>query len=89
MAHVVSEKPSTVEEVEAQRGVESSPIHDDSSLSKGEYNRAGAIDAENLEHNMGVLEAVKKYPAASFWAFVMSSTIVSRCLTVRWDFSDV
>ena len=89
MAHVVSEKPSTVEEVEAQRGIESSPIHDDTSLSKGEYNRAGAIDAENAEHNMGVLEAVKKYPAASFWAFVMSSTIVSPCHIISWDISDL
>lgn len=44
------------------------------------YNRAGAIDAENLEHNMGVLEAVRAYPAASWWAVVMSCTIVSRDL---------
>ena len=36
-----------------------------------------AIEAENQEHNMGVLEAVRAYPAATFWAFVMSFTIVS------------
>jgi SP family general alpha glucoside:H+ symporter-like MFS transporter len=41
--------------------------------------RAGAIEAENVEHNMTVLQAVKAYPMASFWAFVMSCTIVS-CL---------
>jgi hypothetical protein len=40
-------------------------------------NKAGAIEAENAEHNMTVLEAVKAYPMASFWAFVMSCTIVS------------
>jgi SP family general alpha glucoside:H+ symporter-like MFS transporter len=40
--------------------------------------KAGAIEAENNEHNMGVLEALKLYPMAAFWAFVMSSTIV-RC----------
>jgi len=40
--------------------------------------KAGAIEAENVEHNMTVLEAVRAYPMASFWAFVMSFTIVSR-----------
>lgn len=39
--------------------------------------RADAISAENAEHNMTVLEAVRAYPMASFWAFVMSCTIVS------------
>jgi SP family general alpha glucoside:H+ symporter-like MFS transporter len=39
--------------------------------------KAGAIEAENVEHNMTVLEAVKAYPMASFWAFIMSFTIVS------------
>lgn len=41
--------------------------------------RAGAIEAENEEHNMTVLQAVRAYPMAAFWAFVMSSCIVS-CL---------
>jgi len=40
--------------------------------------KADAVEAENEEHNMGVLDAVKAYPMASFWAFVMSATIVSR-----------
>lgn len=39
--------------------------------------RAGAIEAENAEHNMTVMEAVRAYPMASFWAFVMSACIVS------------
>lgn len=38
--------------------------------------KADAIDAENEEHNMTVLQAVRAYPMASFWAFVMSCTIV-------------
>ncbi|KAI9047014.1 hypothetical protein LZ554_009088 [Drepanopeziza brunnea f. sp. 'monogermtubi'] len=38
--------------------------------------KAGAVEAENAEHNMGVLEAVRAYPMASFWAFVMSFTII-------------
>ena len=39
--------------------------------------KAAAIEAENEEHNMTVLQAVKAYPMASFWAFVMSFCIVS------------
>jgi MFS transporter, SP family, general alpha glucoside:H+ symporter len=40
--------------------------------------KADAVEAENAEHNMTVLEAVRAYPMATFWAFVMSFTIVSR-----------
>ena len=39
--------------------------------------KADAIEAENAEHNMTVLQAVRAYPMATFWAFVMSCTIVS------------
>jgi len=35
-----------------------------------------AIEAENAEHNMTVLQAVRAYPMAAFWAFVMSSMII-------------
>jgi SP family general alpha glucoside:H+ symporter-like MFS transporter len=38
--------------------------------------RADAMEAENVEHNMTVLQAVKAYPMACLWAFIMSSTIV-------------
>lgn len=38
--------------------------------------RLDAIEAENQEHSMTVMEAVRAYPMACFWAFVMSSTIV-------------
>jgi hypothetical protein len=48
----------------------------DQNAKASEY-KASAIEAENAEHNMGVLEAVKAYPMASLWAFVMSCTIVS------------
>ena len=41
--------------------------------------KADAIAAENEEHNMTVLQAVKAYPMASFWAFVMSCCIVGCC----------
>ncbi|KAH8680404.1 alpha-glucosides permease MPH2/3 [Ilyonectria robusta] len=38
--------------------------------------KADAMEAEDAEHRMGVLEAVRAYPMASFWAFVMSCTII-------------
>ncbi|KAH7130932.1 general substrate transporter [Dactylonectria macrodidyma] len=38
--------------------------------------KADAVEAEHAEHKMGVLEAVRAYPMASFWAFVMSCTII-------------
>ncbi|GAB7346002.1 hypothetical protein MBLNU457_4776t1 [Dothideomycetes sp. NU457] len=50
--------------------------------------KADAIEAENEEHNMGVLDAVKAYPMASFWAFVMSATIImeSYCVFLIGNF---
>jgi MFS transporter, SP family, general alpha glucoside:H+ symporter len=74
MSNVVSDKPTGVSEVEAQQ-TKSDPVYD--AVEKVDYNRVGAIDAENAEHNMGVIDAVKAYPAAAWWAFVMSCTIVS------------
>jgi SP family general alpha glucoside:H+ symporter-like MFS transporter len=65
-------------EVKAEQGV--SPrqhVYDlDEKAQVADY-KADAVEAENAEHNMGVLEAVRAYPMATFWAFVMSSTIVS------------
>jgi SP family general alpha glucoside:H+ symporter-like MFS transporter len=40
--------------------------------------RADAMEAENVEHAMTVTQAARAYPMACFWAFIMSSTIVSR-----------
>lgn len=76
MDHVTSEKPLSAE-VEAQPTSNGEPVYD--VHEKVDYNRTGAIDAEKIEHNMTVLQAVKAYPAASWWAFVMSCTIVSLC----------
>ncbi|KAG8673751.1 hypothetical protein FPOAC2_07222 [Fusarium poae] len=42
----------------------------------------GAIDAENQEHAMTVLQAVRAYPAASLWAFNMSCTIIMEAYCV-------
>lgn len=41
-----------------------------------EYKMA-AMEAEAAEIKMGVLQAVKEYPMAATWAFIMSCTIVS------------
>jgi SP family general alpha glucoside:H+ symporter-like MFS transporter len=38
--------------------------------------RNDAVEAENIEHSMTVLEACKAYPMACFWAFIMSFTII-------------
>lgn len=73
MANVVSEKPNSPLELEEQP--KGGPVYDVGE--KADFDRAGAINAEGIEHNMTVLEAVKAYPAASWWAFVMSCTIVS------------
>jgi SP family general alpha glucoside:H+ symporter-like MFS transporter len=35
------------------------------------------MEAELAEHSMTVMQAVRAYPMACFWAFVMSFTIVS------------
>ncbi|EMC92668.1 hypothetical protein BAUCODRAFT_257323 [Baudoinia panamericana UAMH 10762] len=50
--------------------------------------KADAIEAENAEHNMTVIEAVRAYPMATFWAFVMSSTIImeSYCVFLIGNF---
>lgn len=36
-----------------------------------------AIDGENREHGMTILQGVRRYPKACFWAFLMCFTIVS------------
>jgi SP family general alpha glucoside:H+ symporter-like MFS transporter len=79
MDNATGEKPTSTSqvEVEAQPASAGGPSYDVNE--KVDYNRTGAIDAEKIEHDMTVLQAVKAYPAASWWAFVMSCTIVSPC----------
>lgn len=76
--NIVTEKPTTALEVEAQTTARGEPVYD-TDKKVDDYDRSGAIDAEKIEHDMTVLQAVKAYPAASWWAFVMSCTIVSSC----------
>jgi len=87
MSNDISEKPTATSEVEAHPASTGGPTYhvDDEKLT---YNRTGAIDAEKIEHNMTVMQAVKAYPAASWWAFVMSSTIImeSYCVFLMGQF---
>jgi hypothetical protein len=39
--------------------------------------KADAVEAENAEHALGVISAIRGYPMAATWAFVFSCTIVS------------
>jgi SP family general alpha glucoside:H+ symporter-like MFS transporter len=41
-----------------------------------------AMDAETAEHDMGVVQAVKAYPMAALWAFIMSCTIIMEAYCV-------
>jgi SP family general alpha glucoside:H+ symporter-like MFS transporter len=75
MNNGITEKPTSASEIEAQPTSTGGPVYDVDE--KVDYNRTGAIDAENIEHDMTVLQAVKAYPSASWWALVMSCTIVS------------
>ncbi|KAL4910282.1 hypothetical protein BDW74DRAFT_186362 [Aspergillus multicolor] len=79
----IPEKHTTAAEVEAAKG---EPIFD--ADEKVDYDRAGAMAAERAEHEMTVLQAVKAYPAASWWAFVMSCTIImeSYCVFLMGQF---
>jgi hypothetical protein len=65
------EKTLTMEHVEALQTLPGA-----SHLLKGGVS-AEAVEAENNEHQMGVWEAFKTFPKASFWALVMCFTIVS------------
>ncbi|KAH8903552.1 alpha glucoside transporter [Coniochaeta sp. PMI_546] len=73
--------------------VESRPAHVELSTDLDEKAKVAAyksdaIEAENAEHNMGVLEAVRLYPMATLWAFIMSSTIImeSYCVFLMGSF---
>ncbi|KAJ6099062.1 hypothetical protein N7467_000597 [Penicillium canescens] len=81
-----TEKQTSASEIEAQPTSMGEPIYDVGE--KVGYDRAGAIEAEKVEHNMTVLQAVKAYPAASWWAFVMSCTIImeSYCVFLMGQF---
>lgn len=70
-------------EIQTEKGI--SHVEDSYNLdndAKREAYKAAAMEAETAEQQSGVLQAVKEYPMAAFWAFVMSCTIVSQAR--RW-----
>jgi SP family general alpha glucoside:H+ symporter-like MFS transporter len=77
MDNVATEKSTSALEFEEQPASRGEHVYDDPD--KVGLDRTGAINAEDIEHKMTVLQAAKAYPAASWWAFVMSCTIVSSC----------
>ena len=87
MDNATAEKTTAATQIEAQRISNAEAGHAAVS-EKVDYDRSGAIDAEKAEHDMTVLQAVKAYPAASWWAFVMSCTIVSSSPWQAGDFSN-
>lgn len=54
-------------------GIEHDEVADTQGLKEDAYNQ------EAVEANMTLIQAVKAYPMATFWAFIMSFTIVSLC----------
>ncbi|RSL55701.1 hypothetical protein CEP54_009275 [Fusarium duplospermum] len=74
MANPVDAKAEGGQEVEHAYDVEEKTY---AAVDKAaEAQKQDAIEAENAEANMGVLEAVRAYPMASLWAFIMSCTII-------------
>jgi len=61
------------------------PVDDERALDEkalaAQY-KAAAIEGENAEHDMGVPQAVKEYPMAAMWAFIMSCTIIMEAYCV-------
>ncbi|KAF7332646.1 MFS transporter, SP family, general alpha glucoside:H+ symporter [Mycena kentingensis (nom. inval.)] len=51
-----------------------SPVDEKAHVSHADH--AAAIEAENAEFDMTVMQAVRMYPMACFWAFIMSCMII-------------
>ncbi|KAJ6574336.1 putative maltose porter [Mycena capillaripes] len=76
MNNGVGTQPQAAHGIEAKPSFEKGHLeHDDLKAKIAEY-KMDAIEAENSEHSMKVMEAVRAYPMACFWAFVMSFTII-------------
>lgn len=89
MGHDPVETKSEGVDLHIEKGM--SPIDDVAALDEkalaAQYKLA-AMDAETAEHDMGVLQAVRAYPMAAFWAFIMSCTIImeSYCVFLMGNF---
>ncbi|KAJ7733062.1 putative maltose porter [Mycena maculata] len=83
MNNGIDTQPQAAHEIEAKASFEKGHIeHEDDLKSSVAAYKADAIEAENSEHSMTVMEAVRAYPMACFWAFVMSFTIIMESYAV-------
>lgn len=66
-------------DVETQKGHQAQieDVYDSDEKTRIANQKADAIDAENAEHELGVIAAIRGYPMAALWAFIVSCTIVS------------
>ncbi|SPO06995.1 related to alpha-glucoside transport protein [Cephalotrichum gorgonifer] len=80
MGNLDEKVPTGVDEVEGQH-VHADEADLDNKAKLSDY-KADAIEAENAEHQLGVVAAVKAYPMAALWAFVMSCTIIMEAYCV-------
>lgn len=65
-------------DVHTEKGI--TQVEDSHNLEKDaklESYKAAAMEAEMAEQKSGVIQAVREYPMAALWAFIMSCTIVS------------
>lgn len=78
MSDIKSSGPGAPEISHAEKGAHT--VDDSHNLdldAKAVEYKMAAMEAEQAEIKMGVLQAVKEYPMAATWAFIMSCTIVS------------
>ncbi|KAF1919804.1 maltose permease MAL61 [Ampelomyces quisqualis] len=77
------ETKSLRDDVHVEKAI--TPVDDEHTLNEkalaAQY-KAAAVEGENAEHDMGVPQAVKEYPMATMWAFVMSCTIIMEAYCV-------
>ncbi|ORY34545.1 putative maltose porter [Naematelia encephala] len=76
MSNDIETKPYSAAEVETKPDVYEMEHVEQPKMNDPSGFKADAVEAENAEHAMTVLEAVRAYPMACFWAFFMSCTII-------------
>ncbi|KAF5963248.1 major facilitator superfamily transporter [Fusarium bulbicola] len=81
------EEPVSAAEIETQKHTINHQADLDHKAEIAQF-KSDAIEAENAEFNMGVLEAIRAYPMATLWAFIMSCTIImeSYCVFLMGNF---
>lgn len=80
--HLHADDKAVAKDIQVEKAIEHvDDSHNLDAAAKAAEYKMAAIEAENAEHDMGVLEAVKAYPMAATWAFVMSCTIVRTTLS--------